>query len=158
MSHLRSSYWIKYIALFLILALLGSFITACGDSKQDETPTVTATPGATDTPNPHTRPRSTPTPLNNNILTPKPRSDTKTPEATETPGPVELQILTPALIIPTTTPEPVELQILTPLAITPSGWQSMSGGTSYDLYNIWGSSGSDVFAVGEGGTILHYSD
>jgi hypothetical protein len=22
---------------------------------------------------------------------------------------------------------------------------------------VWGSSGSDVFAVGEGGTILHYS-
>ncbi|MFC1983290.1 WD40/YVTN/BNR-like repeat-containing protein, partial [Chloroflexota bacterium] len=33
----------------------------------------------------------------------------------------------------------------------------MSSGTTNDLYGIWGSSSSDVFAVGENGTILHYN-
>jgi hypothetical protein len=32
----------------------------------------------------------------------------------------------------------------------------MDGGTTERLYGVWGSSGSDVFAVGEAGTILHY--
>jgi len=32
----------------------------------------------------------------------------------------------------------------------------MNSGTTQTLYGIWGSSGSDVFAVGYGGTILHY--
>jgi hypothetical protein len=33
----------------------------------------------------------------------------------------------------------------------------MDSGTGNHLEGIWGSSGSDVFAVGYGGTILHYS-
>ena len=37
-----------------------------------------------------------------------------------------------------------------------SQWTAMSSGTTQILDGIWGSSGSDVFAVGSGGTILHY--
>jgi hypothetical protein len=37
-----------------------------------------------------------------------------------------------------------------------SGWSPMTSGTTTQLNGIWGSSGSDVFAVG-GTTILHYS-
>ena len=33
----------------------------------------------------------------------------------------------------------------------------MTSGTTKTLNSIWGSSGNDVFAVGEGGTILHYN-
>jgi len=33
----------------------------------------------------------------------------------------------------------------------------MSSGTTYRLNGVWGSSSSDVFAVGDGGTILHYN-
>jgi hypothetical protein len=33
----------------------------------------------------------------------------------------------------------------------------MSSGTNDTLHGVWGSSGSDVFAVGNYGTILHYS-
>jgi PKD repeat protein len=32
----------------------------------------------------------------------------------------------------------------------------MSSGTDDSLYGVWGNSGSDVFAVGWDGTILHY--
>ena len=32
----------------------------------------------------------------------------------------------------------------------------MYSGTGYGLYGVWGSSGSDVFAVGGAGTIVHY--
>ena len=32
----------------------------------------------------------------------------------------------------------------------------MNSDNSYDLSSVWGSSGNDVFAVGESGTILHY--
>ena len=32
----------------------------------------------------------------------------------------------------------------------------MSSGTTVGSSGVWGSSGSDVFAVGECGTILHY--
>ena len=32
----------------------------------------------------------------------------------------------------------------------------MSSGTTDNLESVWGSSGDDVFAVGGGGTILHY--
>jgi len=35
-------------------------------------------------------------------------------------------------------------------------WSKMSSGTSEKLTDVWGSSGSDVFAVGYNGTILHY--
>jgi len=38
-----------------------------------------------------------------------------------------------------------------------AGWTSMTSGTTTDLYSDWGSSGSDVFAVGLNGTILHYN-
>ena len=37
-----------------------------------------------------------------------------------------------------------------------SEWSSMSNGTTNNLYGVWGSSGSDVFAVGTSDTILHY--
>ncbi|MBF0523674.1 MAG: chitobiase/beta-hexosaminidase C-terminal domain-containing protein [Deltaproteobacteria bacterium] len=36
-------------------------------------------------------------------------------------------------------------------------WSAMSSGTTKRLMDAWGSSGSNVFAVGEGGTILHYN-
>ena len=39
-------------------------------------------------------------------------------------------------------------------AIAPATESQVS--TQHDLYAVWGSSGSDVFAVGQGGTILHY--
>jgi hypothetical protein len=32
----------------------------------------------------------------------------------------------------------------------------MTSGTSNWLFGVWGSSGSNVFAVGDSGTILHY--
>ena len=35
-------------------------------------------------------------------------------------------------------------------------WSPMSSGTDKHLYHVWGSSGSDVFAVGHEGTIVHY--
>jgi hypothetical protein len=35
-------------------------------------------------------------------------------------------------------------------------WSVMTSGTTNNLNSIWGSSGSDVFAVGDSGTILHY--
>jgi hypothetical protein len=38
-----------------------------------------------------------------------------------------------------------------------SDWTAMSSGTTETLWGIWGFSGSDVFVVGEGGTILHYN-
>jgi hypothetical protein len=51
------------------------------------------------------------------------------------------------------------------LAMGPAGVQAQEGGWQWQnplpqgnsLYGVWGSSGSDVFAVGYGGTILHYS-
>jgi hypothetical protein len=50
------------------------------------------------------------------------------------------------------------------LAMGPAGVQAQEGGWQWQnplpqgnsLYGVWGSSGSDVFAVGYGGTILHY--
>ena len=35
-------------------------------------------------------------------------------------------------------------------------WTQMESGTNTDLYEVGGGSGDDVFAVGDGGTILHY--
>jgi photosystem II stability/assembly factor-like uncharacterized protein len=32
----------------------------------------------------------------------------------------------------------------------------MSSGTTTDLYGVWGSSPSNVFAVGDSGAMLHY--
>ena len=34
----------------------------------------------------------------------------------------------------------------------------MNGGTTSFLTGVWGSSGTDVFAVGDFGTILHYGN
>ena len=39
---------------------------------------------------------------------------------------------------------------------TQSGWQPMTSGSAVHLRGIWGSSESDVFAVGDGGTILRF--
>jgi len=36
-------------------------------------------------------------------------------------------------------------------------WQAMTSGTTEYLLGVWGTSASDVFAVGDGGTILHYN-
>ena len=37
-----------------------------------------------------------------------------------------------------------------------SAWTPRDGGTAVDLFEVWGSSDSDVYAVGRGGTVLHY--
>ena len=37
-----------------------------------------------------------------------------------------------------------------------SSWSSMISGTSATLYAVWATSNTDAFAVGQGGTILHY--
>ncbi len=37
-----------------------------------------------------------------------------------------------------------------------ANWAAQSIGTSTTLFGVWGASGSDVFAVGDTGTILHY--
>jgi hypothetical protein len=36
------------------------------------------------------------------------------------------------------------------------GWAAQTSGTTADLKGVWGSSTTDVFAVGGSGTILHY--
>ena len=36
------------------------------------------------------------------------------------------------------------------------GWQPMEVPTGASLYGVWGSGPADVFAVGDGGTVLHY--
>src|SRR5207237_7668252 len=36
-------------------------------------------------------------------------------------------------------------------------WSSVSSGTTQNLYSVWGTSASDVWAVGSNGTILHYN-
>ncbi len=38
-----------------------------------------------------------------------------------------------------------------------STWSAMSSGMTNGLSGVWGSGPSDVFAVGGGGTILHYT-
>jgi len=37
-----------------------------------------------------------------------------------------------------------------------ANWAAQSSGTSTTLFGVWGASGTDVFAVGDTGTILHY--
>jgi len=37
-----------------------------------------------------------------------------------------------------------------------SAWQTMNSGTIEDLNGVWGSGPSDVYAVGDNGTVLHY--
>jgi len=36
-------------------------------------------------------------------------------------------------------------------------WEKMDSNTTYNLKSVWGRSQSDIFAVGESGTILHYN-
>jgi hypothetical protein len=45
----------------------------------------------------------------------------------------------------------------TTAAATTAAWSAMTSGTTNELDAIWGSSASDVFAVGDAGTILHYN-
>ena len=47
------------------------------------------------------------------------------------------------------------LPLASPVAAAP-GWSIMSSGTTENLNGVWGSSSSDVFAVGGFGTIVHY--
>lgn len=52
--------------------------------------------------------------------------------------------------------------ILVPLVIISkgssiAGWTPMTSGTSDYLRGIWGTSGMDVFTVGDSGTVLHYN-
>ncbi len=46
-----------------------------------------------------------------------------------------------------------------PTASQPSfgSWQSMESGTTIDLNSVWGSSSTDVYAVGDSGIVLHYN-
>src|SRR2546422_1531974 len=37
-----------------------------------------------------------------------------------------------------------------------TSWTAQTSGTSQHLLGVWGSGGTDVFAVGGGGTIVHY--
>ena len=46
--------------------------------------------------------------------------------------------------------------LFTPAILHGGTWTLMESGTTATLYDVWGSSENDVFAVGEGGTILHY--
>jgi hypothetical protein len=43
-----------------------------------------------------------------------------------------------------------------PEATPVASWSASTSGTSQDLYDIWGTSSSDIYAVGQSGTILHY--
>ncbi len=40
--------------------------------------------------------------------------------------------------------------------VTSLGWSTMTSGTGDGLYGVWGSSGKDVFAVGDAGTIVRF--
>jgi hypothetical protein len=42
-------------------------------------------------------------------------------------------------------------------AVSPDGWGTQSSGTSATLRDIWGTSGTDMYACGLDGTILHYN-
>ncbi|MCX5887216.1 MAG: hypothetical protein NT096_15115 [Proteobacteria bacterium] len=45
-----------------------------------------------------------------------------------------------------------------PITAFSAEWTPMTSVTTNPLYGVWGSSGSDVFAVGRYGTILHYGE
>jgi hypothetical protein len=45
---------------------------------------------------------------------------------------------------------------LLPIEAFSADWVPMTSGTTSNLSSVWGASASDVFAVGAGGTILHY--
>jgi hypothetical protein len=42
-------------------------------------------------------------------------------------------------------------------AASSAGWAIQTSGTTWTLNGVWGTSSTDVFAVGENGTILHYN-
>ncbi len=46
--------------------------------------------------------------------------------------------------------------IATPAICQEGQWQQMDSGTTVHLYGIWGLNSSDVYAVGQYGTVLHY--
>ena len=51
----------------------------------------------------------------------------------------------------------VTLILLNPgIDLSAQEWQQMQSGTTVTLQSVWGCSPSDVFAVGQNGTILHY--
>lgn len=51
----------------------------------------------------------------------------------------------------------VPAAMLTPALAAEGEWTEMTSPTRENLYGVWGSSSSDVFAVGDKGTILHYA-
>jgi len=48
------------------------------------------------------------------------------------------------------------LIIVCPACARPMAWSAMTSGTKYPLWGVWSSSPSNVFVVGDSGTILHY--
>jgi hypothetical protein len=42
-------------------------------------------------------------------------------------------------------------------AVSPDGWGTQISGTGFTLRDVWGTSASDMYACGVGGTILHYN-
>jgi len=42
-------------------------------------------------------------------------------------------------------------------AVSSVGWATQTSGTTWTLNGVWGTSSTDVFAVGENGTVLHYN-
>ncbi len=55
-------------------------------------------------------------------------------------------------------PTSTTTMISTTTSIPIPGWNVMAQGMTFQtLWSVWGSSGSNVFAVGDGGTILHYN-
>jgi hypothetical protein len=71
-------------------------------------------------------------------------------------APVLAIILLAAFLLPAVTPPPVSASVT---VVSPDGWgwqNPLPQGNNLD--GVWGSSSSDVFAVGAYDTILHYSD
>ncbi|MCP4347765.1 MAG: hypothetical protein GY795_19870 [Desulfobacterales bacterium] len=58
--------------------------------------------------------------------------------------------------ITVTASEPENSTHIIKLLQDPGGWPKMETNTNNNLRDIWGNSGTDIFAVGEKGTILHY--
>jgi len=50
----------------------------------------------------------------------------------------------------------VSLALIVFSSCTPCPWIEMDSGTSEYLLGVWADSASDVFAVGDHGTIIHY--
>ncbi|MBN2108844.1 MAG: hypothetical protein JW832_15565 [Deltaproteobacteria bacterium] len=60
--------------------------------------------------------------------------------------PAQMFLVAAAVLVASISSVPVQAQT----------WQPMTSGTTNGLNGIWGSSGSDVFAVGDGGVVVHY--